>query len=63
MEKHQRVTLGSQIVSEPSEWYQVVDFLNRTLKDKNIVFGLTKGPEEGSYQITVYEEKEQHLGS
>ncbi len=25
-----------------SEMYKVVDFLNKSLKDKNIIFGLTK---------------------
>lgn len=38
------------------EMYRVVDFLNKTLKEKyNIMFGLTKNNEDDSMMITVYE--------
>ncbi|MHB8158301.1 MAG: YpmA family protein [Desulfocucumaceae bacterium] len=37
------------------EMYRVVDFLNKSLKDKNLMFGLTKDRESGNMTITVYE--------
>jgi len=36
------------------EMYKVVDFLNKTLKDRRVMFGLTKN-ERGTMDITVYE--------
>jgi len=35
------------------ELYRLVDFLNRTLKNHNLIFGLTKRGEQMS--LTVYE--------
>lgn len=37
-----------------SEMYKVVDFLNRTLKEKQVIFGLTKD-KEGKMTISIYE--------
>lgn len=35
--------------------YQVVDFLNRNLKDKEVIFGLSKSPDEdGKMLLTLY---------
>lgn len=34
--------------------YVLVDFLNRNLKDKEIIFGLSKSHEEGQYTVTLY---------
>ncbi len=34
--------------------YKVVDFLNKTLKEKKVMFGLTKN-NDGSMTITIYE--------
>ncbi len=34
------------------DMYKVVDFLNKTLKDKNVIFGLTKKDEK--LTITIY---------
>ncbi|HHU63219.1 MAG TPA: YpmA family protein [Clostridiales bacterium] len=42
------ITLGYN-----SELYKIVDFLNKTLKPKNLVFGLAKDGKDMS--ITVYE--------
>ncbi|MTI81008.1 MAG: DUF4264 domain-containing protein [Firmicutes bacterium] len=39
--------------SEYSEMYKVVDFLNKTLKEKNIIFGLTK--DDDKMTINIYE--------
>jgi hypothetical protein len=35
------------------QMYKVVDFLNKTLKDKNLIFGLTKKDE--TVTINIYE--------
>lgn len=37
------------------EMYKVVDFLNKTLKDKKIIFGLTKDTQKGTMTISIYE--------
>ena len=37
------------------EMYKVVDFLNKTLKEKRIMFGLTKDKEKGKMVISIYE--------
>ncbi|MEG6615590.1 YpmA family protein [Peptococcaceae bacterium 1198_IL3148] len=39
--------------SNYDEMYRVVDFLNRTLKDKNLIFGLTKS--DDTITINIYE--------
>lgn len=36
------------------EMYKVVDFLNKTLKEKHVMFGLAKN-EQGTVDITIYE--------
>ncbi len=37
------------------DMYKVIDFLNKNLKDKKIMFGLTKNNEENNLTITIYE--------
>jgi len=37
-----------------NDMYQVVDFLNKTLKNRGLIFGLTK-TEDGRMEIKVYE--------
>lgn len=37
------------------EMYKVVDFLNKNLKDKRIMFGLTRDNESGNLSISIYE--------
>jgi hypothetical protein len=58
LESTELVTLATHQVSDPDEWYTIVDFLNKTLKEKGFIFGLSKGNEEGTQLITVYEERE-----
>lgn len=41
--------------TEYSEMYRVVDFLNKSLKDRKLMFGLTKDRQTGSMTITIYE--------
>jgi hypothetical protein len=36
------------------EMYRVVDFLNKTLKDKKVIFGLTKDKQNDTMTISVY---------
>lgn len=35
------------------ELYNVVDFLNKSLKDRNLIFGIRKNGDKGT--ITIYE--------
>ena len=37
------------------EMYRVVDFLNKTLKEKKVIFGLTKDKHNDTMTISVYE--------
>jgi len=35
--------------------YKVIDFLNKNLKDRKIMFGLTKNSDKNNLTITIYE--------
>ena len=37
------------------EMYKVVDFLNKILKDKKVIFGLTKDRNSDTMTISIYE--------
>lgn len=37
------------------EMYKVVDFLNRSLKERNLMFGMTKNRAENTITISIYE--------
>jgi len=37
------------------EMYKVVDFLNKSLKHKNLMFGMTRNSEENTVTISIYE--------
>ncbi|MDK2822958.1 MAG: hypothetical protein PWQ67_1826 [Clostridia bacterium] len=37
------------------EMYKVIDFLNKNLKEKQIILGLTKDKEKNKMTITIYE--------
>lgn len=41
--------------SNHAEMYKIVDFLNRSLRDYNLMFGLSKNKESGTVNISVYE--------
>lgn len=47
--------IASKTFKPYDQMFKVVDYLNKNLKDKNIMFGLTKNPEDGSMTITIYE--------
>lgn len=40
-------------LSENGELYKLVDFLNKNLKDRGVIFGLTQ--KEDCMKITIYE--------
>lgn len=52
-EKGKLVLIASRTFSSWPEMYRVVDFLNKNLKDKGVMFGLTKKEEE--MILSVYE--------
>lgn len=37
------------------EMYKVVDFLNKSLKHRNIMFGMTRNSDENTVTISIYE--------
>lgn len=37
------------------EMYKVVDFLNKSLKDRNLMFGMTRNSSENTITISIYE--------
>ena len=37
------------------DMYKIVDFLNKELKHKNIMFGLAKGDDGDSMRISIYQ--------
>ncbi|MGI6449726.1 MAG: YpmA family protein [Desulfitobacteriia bacterium] len=45
--------IATQRFTDNPEMYRVIDFLNRSLKDHNILFGLTRS--ENTMVISVYE--------
>ncbi|WP_082685524.1 YpmA family protein [Ferroacidibacillus organovorans] len=47
--------LATKDVAISDDLYQLIDFLNRTLKDLDVIFGLSKSKvEEGKYTVTIY---------
>ncbi|MGI5902017.1 MAG: YpmA family protein [Desulfitobacteriia bacterium] len=45
--------IASQRFAPDSQMYKIVDFLNRSLRNRNLLFGLTKS--EDGMNISVYE--------
>lgn len=37
------------------DMYKIVDFLNKNLKEKKVMFGLTKNSEDNTLTISIYE--------
>jgi len=37
------------------EMYKVVDFLNKSLKHRNLMFGMTRNSDENTVTISIYE--------
>ena len=57
MDSTNLITLASQQFEDHTDLYVIVDFLNRALKEKSLVVGLSKADED-NLQITIYEERE-----
>lgn len=38
-----------------SDMYKIVDFLNKNLKEKKVLFGLSKDKKSGKMSISIYE--------
>lgn len=54
MQKVDRLELKSTLeIESNAELYKVVDFLNKNLKDKRLIFGLSKKGKK--MQISIYE--------
>lgn len=47
-------TLGSESFSLPDQVHRLVTFLNKTLKRRDLIFGLNLNP-DGTHRITIYE--------
>ncbi|WP_334110459.1 YpmA family protein [Thermodesulfitimonas autotrophica] len=47
--------IATRSFKECEELYRVVDFLNKTLKEKRVLFGLTKDSAKGEMTISIYE--------
>lgn len=47
------VVLGQAAFMLEGEVHQLVTFLNKTLKDRDLIFGLTRS--EGVYSMTIYD--------
>ncbi|OPX81047.1 MAG: hypothetical protein A4E52_02262 [Pelotomaculum sp. PtaB.Bin013] len=37
------------------DMYKIIDFLNKTLKNKHVIFGLTKDAAKDTMKISIYE--------
>jgi Protein of unknown function (DUF4264) len=47
--------IGTHVCTATDDLYLLVDFLNRNLKDKNVIFGLSKVQEDSSKMLlTLY---------
>lgn len=47
--------IASKVFSASPELIQIVDFLNKSLKGKKIMFGLSKDKEKEQMTISIYE--------
>lgn len=47
--------IATRVFKPNDELYKVVDFLNKNLKHKRLMFGLTKDNEKDVMVITIYE--------
>ncbi|NLU49037.1 MAG: YpmA family protein [Syntrophomonadaceae bacterium] len=47
--------LAQKTFPASDELVRVVDFLNKNLKDRKVLFGITKSSERGEMTINIYE--------
>ncbi|MDI3279942.1 MAG: DUF4264 family protein [Bacillota bacterium] len=53
--KEERIReLGRQSFTLTGEVHLLVTFLNKVLKERNLIFGLSKAEGEGRYTLTIY---------
>lgn len=53
--ENKMMVLGTHTCTAVDDLYLLVDFLNRNLRDKNVIFGLSKHPDETEKMlITLY---------
>ncbi len=62
MPESQIKLVASRQFASSGDFHQVVTFLNRTLKDDNLIFGLSRD-EEGIYRLNIYRVEEGGPGS
>lgn len=55
MAKDKLELIASKTFKPNDELYKVVDFLNKNLKHKRLMFGLSKDNEKNAMVITIYE--------
>jgi hypothetical protein len=53
--KNKLEVIAARTFGASDELYKVVDFLNKNLKHKGLMFGLTKEKEKEAMVITIYE--------
>jgi len=53
--KDQLLVRAKQSFNSYEEMYKIVDFLNKNLKDKGIIVGLSKNIVDNNMIITIYE--------
>lgn len=54
-EKDKLELIATKTLKSSEDLYKIVDFLNKTLKHKKVMFGLSKNSEENTMTISVYE--------
>ncbi|MGE5575693.1 MAG: DUF4264 family protein [Syntrophothermus sp.] len=47
--------LGTESFAVSGDAHLLVTFLNKILKDKNLIFGMTRSGEDGRITLTIYE--------
>lgn len=55
IEKDKLELIATKTLKSSDDMYKIVDFLNKTLKHKKIMFGLSKNSTENTMTISVYE--------
>lgn len=55
MDNQKMMIIGTHVCTAVDDLYLLVDFLNRNLRGKDVIFGLAKHPDEvGKMVITLY---------
>lgn len=54
-EQGKLVLLATKTLEANKDMYKIVDFLNKTLKEKKVMFGLSQNTAENTMTISVYE--------